>query len=282
MFCDLDERTLTADPDDVESRITPRTKAICVVHVWGNPARMDRFVDIARRHGVALIEDCSHAHGATYGGRPVGTWGDIGCFSLQGNKPVSGGEAGIAITEDAALLRPDAGPRPHRPDRPSAGRRQLRHRRHQLRSEVPPPPRRRPVGAVAACAGSTSSTPGGPATTPCWSTRSSDTKAVTPIETYPDAVRGGYFEFVFRYDPDHAGGWPIGAFVQAARAEGVPVAVDRYTRQGRPGDAARRGAAVHDGRLRRSSAASSAAPPVVARSTGPARRDRSRRRSTTA
>ena len=59
----------------------------------------------------------------------------------------------------------------------------------------------------------------------------SDTKAVTPIETYPDAVRGGYFELVFRYDPDHAGGWSIGTFVQAARAEGVPVAVDRYTRQ---------------------------------------------------
>ncbi|MBC7993456.1 MAG: DegT/DnrJ/EryC1/StrS family aminotransferase, partial [Rhizobacter sp.] len=59
-------------------------------------ARLDRFVEIARRHGVALIEDCSHAHGALFGGRPVGTWGDIGCFSLQGNKPVSGGEADAA------------------------------------------------------------------------------------------------------------------------------------------------------------------------------------------
>src|ERR1043166_1133043 len=60
VFCDVDEQTLNADPDDVERRITPRTRAICVVHLWGNPARMDRFAELARRHRVALIEDCSH------------------------------------------------------------------------------------------------------------------------------------------------------------------------------------------------------------------------------
>ena len=74
------------------------------MHLWGNPAPMDRFVDIARRHGVALIEDCSHAHGARYRDRPVGSWGDIGCFSLQGPKAVSGGEAGIAVTNDPVLF----------------------------------------------------------------------------------------------------------------------------------------------------------------------------------
>ena len=102
VFCDIDEETLTADPTDVERRITGRTRAICVVHVWGNPAPLDRFVDIARRHGVALVEDCSHAHGAFYRGRSVGRWGDVGCFSLQGNKPVTGGEAGVAITDSAS------------------------------------------------------------------------------------------------------------------------------------------------------------------------------------
>src|SRR5439155_1690387 len=102
VFCDVDERTLTADPDDVARRITARTRAICVVHLWGNPAPMDRFAALARRHGLALIEDCSHAHGATYQGRPVGSWGDVGCFSLQGQKAVSGGEAGIAVRYDPA------------------------------------------------------------------------------------------------------------------------------------------------------------------------------------
>ena len=91
VFCEIDAATLTSDPDDVERRITPRTRAICVVHLSGNPARMDRFAAIAGSHDLALIEDCSHAHGAGYRGRPVGMWGDIGCFSLQGSKPVSGG-----------------------------------------------------------------------------------------------------------------------------------------------------------------------------------------------
>lgn len=59
VFCDVDPVTLTADPDDVERRITRRTRAICVVHMWGNPARLERFQEIARRHDVALIEDCS-------------------------------------------------------------------------------------------------------------------------------------------------------------------------------------------------------------------------------
>ena len=104
VFCDVDPRTLLADADDVERRITPRTRAICVVHLWGNPAPLDRFVEIARRHGVALIEDCSHAHGACYRGVSVGSWGDIGCFSLQGPKAVSGGEAGIAVTNDPVLF----------------------------------------------------------------------------------------------------------------------------------------------------------------------------------
>jgi dTDP-4-amino-4,6-dideoxygalactose transaminase len=98
VFCDIDEHTLAADPADVERRITPRTRAIVVVHVWGNPARMDAFRQIADRHKLALVEDCSHAPGASYGGRSVGSWGDVGCFSLQGVKAVSGGEAGVAVT----------------------------------------------------------------------------------------------------------------------------------------------------------------------------------------
>src|SRR3954469_3936029 len=104
VFCDVDPETLTADPDDVERRITSRTRAICVVHLWGNPAPMDRFAELAQAYGLALIEDCSHAHGATFCGRPVGAWGDIGCFSLPGMKAVSGGEAGIPVTDDPVLF----------------------------------------------------------------------------------------------------------------------------------------------------------------------------------
>ena len=222
---------MTADPEDVETRITARTKAICVVHVWGNPARMDRFAEISRRHGVALIEDCSHAHGARYGGRSVGTWGDIGCFSLQGNKPVSGGEAGIAITENATYF-----------DRMLALAHTGRTRRHQAANtfaidDISFGLKYRPHLAAAQWAlASLARLDELNARRARNYARLADalasSKAVSPIETYPDAERGGYFEFVLRYDPDHAGGWPIGAFAHAARAEGVPVTVDRYTRQG--------------------------------------------------
>lgn len=104
VFCDIDPDTLTIDPDDVERRVTERTRALCVVHVWGNVCDMDRLTGIAQRHELALIEDASHAHGAAWRGRPVGSIGDVGCFSLQGSKAVSGGEAGVAVTDDPEIL----------------------------------------------------------------------------------------------------------------------------------------------------------------------------------
>ena len=103
VFCDIRPESLTIDPDDVERRITGRTKALCVVHVFGNVCDMDRICDIADRHSIALIEDASHAHGAQWKGRQVGSLGQVGCFSMQGAKAVSGGEAGVAVTDDPAL-----------------------------------------------------------------------------------------------------------------------------------------------------------------------------------
>lgn len=103
VFCDICPESLTIDPDDVERRITERTKALCVVHVFGNVCDMDRLCAIAQRHNIALIEDASHAHGALWKGKPVGSFGQVGCFSMQGAKAVSGGEAGVAVTNDPAL-----------------------------------------------------------------------------------------------------------------------------------------------------------------------------------
>lgn len=104
VFCDIRPESLTIDPDDVERRITPRTRALCVVHVFGNVCDMDRLCDIADRNKLALIEDASHAHGAMWKGKPVGSFGQIGCFSMQGSKAVSGGESGVAVTDDPVLL----------------------------------------------------------------------------------------------------------------------------------------------------------------------------------
>ena len=103
VFCDIDPRTHTADPRDIKRNITPRTKAIAVTHVYGNIAEMDAIMEIASEHNLIVIEDASHAHGGSYDGKQVGSIGHMGCFSLQGSKPVTGGEAGIITTDDTEL-----------------------------------------------------------------------------------------------------------------------------------------------------------------------------------
>lgn len=88
------------DPADVQARITPRTAAIVVTHLWGIPADMAAFVDLAQAAGLHLFEDASHAHGAQVDGRKVGTFGLAAAFSMNGPKPLSAGEGGFVLTDD--------------------------------------------------------------------------------------------------------------------------------------------------------------------------------------
>ena len=99
VFADIDD-SYNMDPADVERKITPRTRAIIVVHLFGNPCDMDAMVEIAKRRRIALIEDCSQAHLAEYKGRYVGTIGDIGCFSFQQSKQMTTGDGGMTITSN--------------------------------------------------------------------------------------------------------------------------------------------------------------------------------------
>ncbi|HWB53584.1 MAG TPA: DegT/DnrJ/EryC1/StrS family aminotransferase [Tepidisphaeraceae bacterium] len=100
VFADIHPDTLTINPDDIEHRITPRTKAIMVVHYCGYPCDMDAIVPIARRHNLKLIEDVSHAHGARYKGRLAGTFGDVSAMSMMTAKSFSIGEGGMLCTND--------------------------------------------------------------------------------------------------------------------------------------------------------------------------------------
>lgn len=104
VFCDIDAETLTIDPQDIERKITARTKAICVVHIWGNPCDMDKIMDISKRHNIPVVEDCSHAHGVEYHGKKVGGFGAVGCFSMQGSKALPGGELGAVVTNEDLYL----------------------------------------------------------------------------------------------------------------------------------------------------------------------------------
>jgi len=94
----------TLDPDDVESKITDRTRGIICVHYAGYPCRMDRLLELCERHGLFLIEDVAHAPGAAWEGRALGTIGDVGCFSFFGNKNMTTGEGGMALARDPAVL----------------------------------------------------------------------------------------------------------------------------------------------------------------------------------
>jgi 8-amino-3,8-dideoxy-alpha-D-manno-octulosonate transaminase len=102
IFAEVDE-TLGLDPADVESKITPRTKAIVVVHLDNGAADMDALMRVARRHDVPVIEDAAQSMGASCGGRALGTIGDLGCFSLQLEKNVTSGEGGLVVTNDERL-----------------------------------------------------------------------------------------------------------------------------------------------------------------------------------
>jgi dTDP-4-amino-4,6-dideoxygalactose transaminase len=97
------DRTLNLDPEDVQLKITPRTKAIMAVHMMGNPARMDELKAVADEHNLFLIEDCAQAFGASYKGRPIGSMGHAGTFSFNVFKTVTAGDGGMVITDDKEL-----------------------------------------------------------------------------------------------------------------------------------------------------------------------------------
>jgi len=100
VFADLQPDTFNLDPASVEQHVTERTRAIIVVHCWGQPADMDELMAIAERHGLYVIEDCSQAHLTHYKGKLVGTMGHMGAFSLQSSKHLQCGDGGVTITND--------------------------------------------------------------------------------------------------------------------------------------------------------------------------------------
>ncbi len=105
VFADVEPETYNLDVAAVEKRITPRTRAILPVHLFGHPVDLDPLLELARLHRLSVIEDASQATGALYKGRPVGGFGDVGCFSLYANKIITSGEGGMIVTGNAELAR---------------------------------------------------------------------------------------------------------------------------------------------------------------------------------
>ena len=103
VFADIDPHTLNLSPESVAAAITPRTRALIVVHTFGCPADLDPILEIASRHGLRVIEDACEALGAEYRGRKAGATGDLGVFAFYPNKPITTGEGGMLVTRDREL-----------------------------------------------------------------------------------------------------------------------------------------------------------------------------------
>ena len=103
VFVDIDPETYNIDPTEIEKAITPKTKAIIPVHFAGQACDMDAIVELAKKHGLRVIEDAAHAHGGEYKGKKLGSIADAGCFSFQSSKNLTSGEGGIVVTDDELL-----------------------------------------------------------------------------------------------------------------------------------------------------------------------------------
>ena len=106
VFVDVDPETLSLSLDDLERKITKDCVAVLAVHFGGQPVPMDRLLEVARRHRLAVIEDCAHAAGGSYKGRKLGTWGDIGCFSFEEKKCMTTGDGGMISSDRIDLVEP--------------------------------------------------------------------------------------------------------------------------------------------------------------------------------
>ena len=226
VFADADPETFCIDPADVRRKLTDRTCAIVATHVYGNPADLDALLDIVDGTDITLIEDASHAHGASWRGQQVGSVGHIGCFSMQASKPISGVEAGVAVTNDPNLY-----------DRMAA----LGHygRVNQLlqtdalrglgRIGLGVKYRANPLGIALARAG-LERLPELNDHRRRWFARLDalldDVPGVYPQRPYANAERGGFLLYAARVDAEEIGA-PIEAILQAIAAEGVGIHPDQ-------------------------------------------------------
>jgi len=229
VFCESDPETLMLDPEDVRRRITPRTRAIVAVHLWGNVCDMDGLMAVSRETGVPVIEDCSHAHGARFGGRMAGGIGHVGCWSLQGSKPVSAGEGGVLATDDTEIFERAcligqcnrvAGidlVTPTYADLQPLGL-GMKLRAHPLGIGIAQVQLRRLPALNAGRRAWVEAIEAGLA----------DIPGLKPVGVYPTAERAGFYGFPTLHVPEEQEGLPAEAFIRALRAEGLPASDGGY------------------------------------------------------
>jgi perosamine synthetase len=229
VFCESDPETLMLDPEDVRRRITPRTRAIVAVHLWGQVCDMDGLMAVSRETGVPVIEDCSHAHGARFGGRMAGGIGHVACWSLQGSKPVSAGEGGVLATDDTEIFERaclvgqcnriagvDLVTTKYADLQPLGLGMKLRA--HPLGIGIAQVQLRRLPALNAGRRAWVETIEAGLA----------DIPGLRPVRVYPTAERAGFYGFPTLHVPEEQDGLPTDAFIRALRAEGLPASDGGY------------------------------------------------------
>ncbi len=218
VFVDTDRETFQIDAEKIGAAITPRTRAIMPVHLGGGSADMDAVLAVAKKHGLAVIEDACQSHLAEWRGRPVGSLGDVGCFSFQASKNLSSGEGGALVTDsDDLIARASAfhnnGGAMHGA---SAGKSRsangcnlrmtefqgalLTMQMQRLEAQA----RRREENAV-------------------YLTKMlEEILGIQPAKMYAGCTRNAYHLYMFRYDAREFAGLPRARFLEALKAEGVP------------------------------------------------------------
>lgn len=215
ILIDSDPETFMINPDLIEERITPNTKAIIPVHIGGAVANMDKILAIARKHHLAVIEDCCQAHSAEWRNKKVGTVGNLGCFSFQQFKSLPAGEGGAVIGDDEYLVSRVGGyvnngrdPRGKgrvfpggnlRPTSFQSANMLSQLQRHYEQNEH----RDKNVAYLEQLL--------------------SGIKGVKPTKKYDGQTRRAYYAYQMIYEKEHFSGLPKDKFMEALRAEGIPV-----------------------------------------------------------
>lgn len=223
VFADIDPASLCIDPADIERHISQRTKAIVPVHYSGHPADMDPIMAVARKHGLKVIEDVSHAHGGLYKGRMVGTFGDVAALSMMAGKSFAIGEAGMLCTDDRQIY-----------ERAIAF---AHYQRHGTALTLPELQRLAglPLGGIKGRMNQTCSAMGRvqlryypgrikaiqDAMNRFWDLLDG-TPGVRPHRPPADtgSTMGGWYNPVGHYVPEEVGGLPVERFIEAVNAEG--------------------------------------------------------------
>jgi dTDP-4-amino-4,6-dideoxygalactose transaminase len=229
VFAESDPKTMLLDPADVQRRITPRTRAIVAVHLWGNVCDLDALVAISRETGIPVVEDCSHAHGATYRGKPIGTFGQVAAWSLQGSKAVSAGEGGVVATNDVDVIERaclvgqcnrvvglDLVTAKYADLQPLGLGMKLRS--HPIGIGI--------AGVQLAKLAELNTKRG--AYVEQVEAGLEQIPGVSAVTVVDGAKRGGYYGFPIHHDPEEQGDVPTAEFVQAIREQGVPVESSGY------------------------------------------------------